>query len=224
MTIRTFVIALLAVGALGFVAGTAFTEDEEGGMPAPTDEQMAELMELMSKIGENHEWMSFMVGDWKTDAQFWMDPAGEAQETTGMSSHFWVMDGKFIRMNYRGDFMGEPFRGMGFMGFNNLDGNYQNVWMDSMSTAMAHTTGTREGDVLTLNGKWNMQGVTIETRTVFTKKSNDSYVMEEFHSIGGQEAKVMELLFTRTADTPSIRLPSTVPAAQDTAPAASDCR
>jgi hypothetical protein len=197
MNVRSLLSALLVIGVAACFAVPAFTEDE-AQPEAPHGDPMSEAMAEAAKPGPDHEWMGFMVGSWNVASKFWMGP-GEPQTSEAKMKSRWHMGGRHIRSDYAGDMAGKPFLGESTMGFDNTTKQYKTVWIDDMSTDMVRSTGKRTDDVITMAGKTQMpmMGEAI-TRTVYTKKSDDEYVMEEFWTIEGMgEMKVMELTFTR---------------------------
>src|SRR3546814_17999585 len=53
-----------------------------------------------------------------------------------------VLGGRQIRTQFSSRFMGQPFNGIGFMGYDNVRGKYVASWVDDMSTGLM----TSEGD------------------------------------------------------------------------------
>ncbi len=54
----------------------------------------------------------------------------------------WIMDGRYIRESVRASSELGSFEGLGFSGYNNLDGQYEFVWMDNDSTMIYFETGS----------------------------------------------------------------------------------
>src|SRR3546814_3705947 len=61
---------------------------------------------------------------------------------TGKSVDTVVLGGRQIRTQFSSRFMGQPFNGIGFMGYDNVRGKYVASWVDDMSTGLM----TSEGD------------------------------------------------------------------------------
>jgi hypothetical protein len=66
----------------------------------------------------------------------------------------WVLGNRFVQQNYEGTFMGEPFNGMGYVGYDNVTKKIVSVWMDSASTGMMVMTGNADatGKLVTAKG------------------------------------------------------------------------
>ena len=132
-------------------ASTQPSREADGEAPAG----MEEMMEAYAKAampGEPHEKLQQLAGNWKATAEFHM-PDGQAMTSTGQSKAEMVLGGRFLREEYSGDMMGQPFKGVSFTGYDNVTGQYQSLWMDEMSTGMYYSTGTAEGDTLTFTGE-----------------------------------------------------------------------
>jgi hypothetical protein len=44
-------------------------------------------------------------------------------------------------MDVRGDMGGQPFEGLGYLGYDNIRGKYTVVWLDSMNTGITRASG-----------------------------------------------------------------------------------
>jgi hypothetical protein len=189
MRFRTFLPVLAVTAAVCFLAGVGFGEDEPAGE--------AEWLKLAAP-GENHEWFGFMAGTWKAEAKMWMEPGADPVASEGVYLCEWRCDGRYMASSYDGAFMGQPYHGEGYMGYNNITKQYESLWVDTMNTVMSVSKGTRTGDVLTTHNAYEFPGMSFKTREVTTKVGPDEFKMEHYHTQSGQsEAKVMEIVFRR---------------------------
>src|SRR3546814_1625399 len=62
----------------------------------------------------------------------WMDPSAPPMVETGKSVDTAVLGGRQIRTQFSSRFMGQPFNGIGFMGYDNVRGKYVASWFDDM--------------------------------------------------------------------------------------------
>ena len=124
---------------------------------------------------------------------------GEPQTSTGTSETEWILGKRFVRTTYSGKMGEETFTGYATLGFNNATSEYQSVWMDEMSTAMAMASGKREGDTLTMTGETHVPSMgKVAFRDVWTKVGDDEYRMQEFWTMPGMgEMKVLEITYKR---------------------------
>lgn len=126
-----------------------FTQPEEAEM---SPEEMMAAMAKMSEPGEHHKDLGKMVGNWNAKTSFIMDPAAPPMEGEGEMSVKWVLGGRFLQSNFKMDFMGEPFEGLSFMGYDNAHKEYVSTWMDTMTTKITYMTGNKEDGALVMHG------------------------------------------------------------------------
>ena len=100
---------------------------------------MEEMMKL-GMPGEGHTVLNDLIGTWDYTVTYKMAPNAPEQTSTGKTTNEWILDGRFVKQNVAGtmDMGGQsmPFNGMGLIGYDNLSGQYQSVWIDNVSTAM----------------------------------------------------------------------------------------
>ena len=162
-------------------------------------------MEAMAKAGtpgEAHKKLDPMVGTFDTKAKMWMDPSKPAEETSGKTESKWVLGNRFVQETYEGTFMGQPFSGMGYWGYDNITKKYTGTWMDSMGTAMMNSTGKMDasGKVLTYTSMMNdpMTGKLCKITEKVTVTDNDHHMMEMWGpDPSGKNYKMMEITYVR---------------------------
>ena len=195
---------------LGLLAGVSLADDaKEMATEAATDAAMDAMGEMamdpammaaMERMapGEEHKFLDHLVGEWAYDISMWMGP--EPTKTSGTMSAEWVMDGRFVQSTWKGEFLGQPFVGRGLDGFNRTSGEYESVWMDTMSTGLMSFTGHRDGDSLVLEGdNWDaMTGEKSRTRSVATFREDGSWHTVSYAvAEDGSETKQMEIVARR---------------------------
>jgi len=91
--------------------------------------------------GENHLVLASMAGEWEGEWIMWMAPGTPPSKSVGKISRKWILDGRYMKetVKAKGD-MG-AYAGHGYVGYNNLDGLYEMVWMDNWSTAIHLSSG-----------------------------------------------------------------------------------
>ncbi len=164
-TVRT-VAALLAVAGAAFLAGRLSTppwstalaaaqpppRDEPKRPPAaPRAERRAVApqdwdMAAPFQPGLNHTYLEPLAGEWRGEVRMWEGPDTEPVRAAGRISRAWVLDGRYLRETVAADTEWGPFEGLGFIGYNNLEGQYEFVWMENMATAIAFGTGVYDPD------------------------------------------------------------------------------
>ncbi|MHC4218797.1 MAG: DUF1579 family protein [Planctomycetota bacterium] len=150
MKINRNIAGLLAVAAAAYVAGRfdlltgggtgAWAQDD----PEPSDAEMVYLE--VGTPGPNHEILDQMVGEWDGLFKIWMAPDAPPMTSRGTVTREWVLGGRYLKEVVKATSDMGTFEGLGYIGYNNFDGQYQTVWMDSMSTGIFMETGTYHPD------------------------------------------------------------------------------
>ena len=210
MSKRNWIMLLALVLGLGLSNGfaaddkmeTETSDDTAQPAAAMDDAKMQEMMKL-SAPNENHKQLEAIVGNWNHTSKWWMAPDTKPEESSGTSVNSWVMDGRFVKQEYKGQAMGKPFEGVAYFGYDNIKGEYSSVWMDNMSTTMmtsslqfdpATKTFTEEGSFscpMTMEkNRW--------FRAVMKLVDSDHYTYEMFlKGADGKEFKNMEINYER---------------------------
>jgi hypothetical protein len=169
------------------------------------DDMMKKMMELASP-SEGHKKLNDLVGVWDAETKMWMggDGTGQPAISKGSAEYSWVLGGRYLREDFKGDMMGMPMTGFGFTGYDNYAKKYTGMWMDNMGTALSTMEGTfdRSGKVLTLYGKMDewMTGELSKNVKYVTRIINKDKHVFEIHdlSIGEPNTKIVEITYTRT--------------------------
>ena len=165
-------------------------------------EEMAKKMEVAAKPGAEHKALDALVGDWNTEVKLWNDPKSAPTVTKGTAKGSWVLNGRFVQEDFQGEFMGKPFKGLAFIGYDNTKKKFNNVWMDDLHTAMFTSEGNADAGnkVITVQGAYDCP-ITGEKnkrmKQVIRIVSNDKHVYEMYDLSQGQDVKTMEITYTR---------------------------
>jgi len=151
--------------------------------------------------GDGHKVLEQLVGNWDYSLKYWSSPDAPPEESTGTNDVKWILGNRFLEMDVKGSSMGQPFEGMGILGYDNAKNEYINTWIDNMGTGMMNATGSYDAETKTLteagtytdpmSGQQSFKGV-----TKFIDADNITYEMY----ISGREEKetrVMEINYTR---------------------------
>ena len=154
--------------------------------------------------GEAHRKLNDMAGSWKTTSRIWMNgPDAPPTETQGTAEVKWVLDGRFLLQEMKGELMGKPYYGMGYTGYDNMNKKYTSFWIDNTSTAMFTADGTLDptGKVLTTVGKMDepMTGEHDKSEMYIYHMDSKDKQLFEIHdlSLPQGETKMMEIVYTR---------------------------
>jgi hypothetical protein len=196
---------LLAIGLAAAVLLSAGALAQEkaakGKKAAPPDEKaMMEAMQKAGTPGEAHKKLEAIVGTFDTKVKMWMDPSKAPEESTGSSENTWVLGNRYVQMNYQGTFMGQPFSGIGYQGYDNVQKKYVGTWMDSASTGIMTSTGTMTGNVVKTTATMPdpMTGKMSRITSKVTIADNDHHTMEMWGpGPDGKNYQMMVIEYTR---------------------------
>jgi hypothetical protein len=171
-----------------------------GADPMQNPQYMAD-MTAAGTPGPQHKMLAGRAGSWKVAGKMWMEPGTEAMPMNATAKTQVLLGDRYIVEEFKSDFMGMPFEGRLFQGYDNLTQQYWSVWTDNMSTGymISHGTETSPGkiefegtasDILTPNGR--------SMRMTTTTHSDGSYTMKMFDTRKDSgEFQSMELHYTR---------------------------
>src|SRR3546814_17361268 len=117
----------------------------------------------------------------------WIDPSAPPMVETGKSVDTAVLGGRQIRTQFSSRFMGQPFNGIGFMGYDNVRGKYVASWVDDMSTGLITSEGDYDPATTTYTFVAEMadpmhDGAPIATRATVPNIDPDHHTMEMFET------------------------------------------
>lgn len=169
--------------------------------PPPTPEEMMAAFTKAGTPGANHAWLAALEGKWAVEAKAWMGP-GEPQLSKGKAEMKMVLGGRFLEQRYDALFMDQPFSGIGYTGFDNTQGKFFSVWMDSMSTHLYTEEGTLDaaGKMLSTTSQHPdpLTGRMVKGRSTSTMADIDTYVVEMYEpGPDGKEALTLQLTYKR---------------------------
>lgn len=169
------------------------------------DPKMAEMMkkvEAAGTPGAAHKALEPLVGEWNAEVKMWMAPDAPPTVTKAMAKSTWAMKNRFVQQEFNGEFMGKPFRGLSFTGYDNAKQKYNSVWIDDMNTLMFTSEGPGEpgGKVITLEGRYDC-ALTGEkdkqSKQLYRIISRDKHIYEMHDPTKGANSKTMEITYTR---------------------------
>jgi Protein of unknown function (DUF1579) len=200
------VVGLAVVVCVGWIATQSRSQQQpgqqQGAMPPEMQKQMEAWMKL-AELGKEHEALKPMAGKFNCECSMVMAPGTPEQKTAGSCENELIFGGRFLQSKFKGEFMGQPFEGIGYTGYDNYKKKYISTWTDSMSTMIMFSEGTGDpsGKVITLISEMpdpttnKMQ----KCRTVLTVESNDKHTMRMFSPspTDGKEYNGMTIVYTR---------------------------
>jgi len=168
---------------------------------SPVSEEMMKKMAELGAPGPAHKALNPLAGEWNVVARFWMG-GPEPTESKGTSTKRWILGGRFLQEDHNGEFMAQPFQGMGLTGYDKMKQKYVGLWMDSMGTAMSVSEGAADADgkVITMNGTMDdpMSGEKNKPiKYILRIVGQDKHVMEMHDVSLGEKSKMGEITYVR---------------------------
>jgi Protein of unknown function (DUF1579) len=197
--INHLVSTLALAGAL--IGGLAFA-DEKTQKLDPAMEEMMKNAAAASKPGPAHQALEALIGDWDAEVKTWTAPDAPPTISRGSAKSTWALNGRFVQQEFSGEFMGQPFHGISFTGYDNVRQKYRSIWIDDMSTTMVTSEGeaTNDGKIITLEGDYAcaLTGEQHKTTTqIYRILSPNRHVLEMHDPARGDNSKVMEITYSR---------------------------
>ncbi len=186
----------------GCAIGLAAQEKPKKSAGPPDEKAMMEAMQKAATPGDAHKKLEPLVGTFDTSVRMWMDPSKPPEDSAGTTVNSWVLGNRYVEQKYEGTFMGEPFSGVGYTGYDNVQKKYVGVWMDTLSTGMMESTGTADASGKSFTMKSTMwDPATGKPNTLDTKMAvtdNDHFTFEMWaKGPDGKKMKMMEIKYTR---------------------------
>ena|SRR5215471_6355828 len=191
----------VTVGAMGFAAGSVYSQDKK---PAgPSDDEMQKMMAEMAKPAKQHEQIAASAGEWESDVQMWMAPGAEATKSKGTISAKSVCNGLWTLGHHTGDMMGKPFDGYEMFGYVKDKKQYFGVFVMSMGTTPEVVWGTSDDDGKTITlvgGECTCMGMTYTPKWIIKNVDADHSTFEHWSKsamTNNEFVKEMEIHSTR---------------------------
>jgi hypothetical protein len=147
MKINRRIVGLLAVAGLAYAAGR-FSVPSSGAW-AQAEKQGSAGKQVHVDVGSpgpHHEMLDQLVGAWDGVFQVTLEPGAPPAVYSGAVNREWILGGRFVREVVKATSDEGPFEGLGYMGYDNFDRQYQSFWMDTTSTGLHVETGNYHPD------------------------------------------------------------------------------
>jgi len=216
MNTRIVVASMVAALAVGFLSRQAASQSAKeppkdkpapaaDKMPAMSEQEAAMMQEFMrlAAPGDGHKKLEPLIGKWKTTTKMWTGgPGSQTMESNGASERKWILGGRYILEEHKGQLMGMPHEGFGLTGYDNFRNMYTSMWSDNMGTAMLTMKGTTDptGKTFTYFGEMDEPGIKVTGRTVkYVTRVIDAnkHVFEVIDLHAGDDYRVFEVTYER---------------------------
>ena len=173
-------------------------------------EMMKQMIEL-AKLNDNHKLLGDLAGTWSYKVKYWMnpDPKAPPTESSGtsvtkptMGGRYFITDvtGKMKMPGADGKMKDVEFKGMAFDGYDNAKKKFTSSWIDNMGTGILASEGTYDPATKTFTYNAEMEvipGMKQKVREMIKVVDKDHHTFEWYEDRGGQQAKTMEINYTR---------------------------
>ena len=197
---RSRILAATVLAAL--TATLALADDPKAKAAAPDEKAAMEAMMKAATPGDAHRKLSPMAGSFTADVKMWMAPGTPPAGGAGVAENSWALDGRWLEQKFAGNFMGMPFTGVGYTGYDNIKKKYVGTWMDTMTTSMMISDGKAEADgksfTFTSSMDDPMTGKSSPVKEKVTVVDDDHHTLEMWGAgPDGKMFKMMEIAYTR---------------------------
>ena len=181
--------------ATALCAGVVAVAQDTQEAAAPSPEALARMAP-----GPMHAKLGALVGSWQMTGKWRMTPDGPWQEFAGSIEREWILGERFVQETVTGEFMDQPFEGIGIFGYDNIREEFTMVWVENMSTGTAFSTGRMEGTSITFEGE-NSDAMTGEknrwSKSVVDLSGEQHTYTGYLKDAYGAEFQCMEAISTR---------------------------
>jgi len=186
------------LGTVTALLGTHALSQDAGQMDPAEIQRMMQIGEKLATPGDAHKRLDYFAGKWDISTIIMGMPP-----ETGTQSIKWILDGRYLQSNVNATMMGQPYEGLGLLGYDNYKKKYTSTWCASNSTTLLTSEGLADqtGKVITLFGtmdEW-MDGTHDKAvKYVYRIIDEDTYEFEIHDlSIVPGDTKVISMISTR---------------------------
>lgn len=201
LTRAALVASLSIVSSLA--TGPALAQAPPSWAPLPKGQDAAARAMVDSWTpGEAHARLAALAGEWTFTSRLWLAPGTDPEVSSGTARAEMLLGGRYLQVTLRGRLTGLPYEGRGVRAFDNTTGQYQAVWMDSLSTTLLFMTGTYDAAARAYTLRAELPdlvdpSVRITAREVLTVLDANAHRVEVFETRGTETFKRLEFLYTR---------------------------
>jgi hypothetical protein len=157
------------------------------------------------KPGPQHDFLKQDVGTWDATVEMFTAPGAKPEvakgtETVSMVGPFWQVS------QFKSQLMGQPFSGLGTLGYDPTEKKFLGTWVDSMTPGLSRVEGTYDPEKKTLTGTMDardMNGNAAKFRETTEWKDPNTRVFTMYgpKTADGKEPVMMRISYKRRAAT-----------------------
>jgi hypothetical protein len=173
-----------------------------GGQDTEKEKAMMEAWQRAATPAEGHKRLEPLIGTFDAKVRSTVDPSRPPEDSVGTSINSWVLGGRYVEQEFDGEFMGEPYRGIGYTGYDNVQKKYVSLWMDTAGTGMMFLTSAPDKSGKTISGSariWDPlseKPLPVESKIVITDNDHHSFELWA-KAPNGKMIKLMDIQYTR---------------------------
>lgn len=180
------------------LAGAVLSQPDEQPQASGTEKLPEAMMAQSAQPGEYHKRLKSMAGTWKVTGESWLTLYVDPVWWDGISGKTMIHGDRFLHEELDGEMMGQVFRDVGILGYDNFQNKYLWTYIDNMSTGMmSEGTCDESGKILALVGEY-ITGTKQTAKIVLNIVSEDKHMFEMYIvEPDGVGLKGMETLYER---------------------------
>jgi len=182
--------------------GLAASAGAQVAITAADSKAIVKAMDAAMEPGDQQKRLDFMVGTFDVKVKVWINPGEPPIESTATGVASWVLGHRYIQQMLSGYIMGEAWNGIGYAGFDNVEGVYVACYMDTGSTGMEWYRGSMAPDgksaklTATIADAITLKPTKLEMRLTMSPDGNHVTQLWQ-EDLGGRMFESMELTFIR---------------------------
>ena len=169
--------------------------------PFTETERMSEEMMAAAEPVLEHAELAKGAGAWDVKCHIYMKPGADPIPMQATASAETVLGGRYLRQEFSGEMMGEPFDAILYVGYDTLQGEYVAVWMDNMTCWPTLSRGVEDAEgAIDLGGSLHDPATPAGRPFRYVNKPlGEDKALVEFHDTlpDGTGFLVMEMLYVR---------------------------
>lgn len=149
-----------------------------------------------------HQRLAGLAGRWSVRQSLWSEPGKPPAVDQGNATFTPLLGGRHLRQDLRIDAPGKPFQGLGYLGYDQVTGKYDSLWMDVSFDGVILARGSYDESrkTYTFLGAGpdpTRPGASLPLREVMQVRDADHFTYDYYERHAGKEALAVRLEYTR---------------------------